>query len=150
MELNTVTQIATIVGSFSIFLTLVFVVVELKKNFEQTKSVNVANRDLVNSEFVHFWADEKNARLVVKGRTEFDSLNSFELFQFESFVEQRVKLFAFGSTTVDKSNRFVFECKIREFFEHPGSIECYQNLVLRNLIPPMWSAVIDPALERRQ
>ena len=100
MDLQLYAQIAAIVAAFSIFLTLVFLVIELRRSISQTKSVNIANRDLVNSEFVHFWADEKNARLVVKGRNHFASLNSVELYQFESFIEQRVKLFAFGSTTV--------------------------------------------------
>jgi len=150
MDLRSVTEIATIVGSFSIFFTLVFIVIELKKNLDQTKSINVANRDLVNSEFVHFWADGTNAKLVIKGRREFESLNEVELFQFESFIEQRVKLFSFGSTTVHKENRIILDYKIREFFEYPGSIQCYKNLVSKNLIPPVWRTVIDPALEENK
>ena len=113
MDLQSYAQIAEIIAAFSIFLTLVFLVMELRKNMSQTKSVNIANRDLVNSEFVHFWADENNARLVVKGRNNFASLNSVELYQFESFIEQRVKLFAFGSTTVFGEDKVIFHYKIR-------------------------------------
>ena len=123
---------------------------ELRKNISQTKSVNIANRDLVNSEFVHFWADENNARLVVKGRNNFASLNSVELYQFESFIEQRVKLFAFGSTTVFGEDRIIQQHKIREFFQYPGAIECYQKMVTNKLIPPMWRTVVDPALTQRE
>ena len=108
MDLQSYGQIAEIITAISILLTLVFLVIELRKSISQTKSVNIANRDLVNSEFVHFWADEKNARLVVKGRNHFESLNSVELFQFESFIEQRVKLFAFGSTTVFGEDKIIF------------------------------------------
>ena len=150
MDLQSYAQIAEIIAAFSIFLTLVFLVMELRKNISQTKSVNIANRDLVNSEFVHFWAEEKNARLVVKGRNDFASLNSVELYQFESFIEQRVKLFAFGSTTVFGEDRIIQQHKIREFFQYPGAIECYQKMVANQLIPPMWQTVVDPALMRKE
>ena len=122
MDLQSYGQIAEIITAFSIFLTLVFLVIELRKNMSQTKAVNIANRDLVNSEFVHFWAEEKNAQLVVKGRNQFASLYSVELYQFESFIEQRAKLFAFGSTTVSGENKAIFNYKIREFFQYPGAL----------------------------
>ena len=150
MDLQSYAQIAEIIAAFSIFLTLVFLVMELRKNISQTKSVNIANRDLVNSEFVHFWADEKNARLVVKGRDNFASLNSVELYQFESFIEQRVKLFAFGSTTVFGEDRIIQQHKIREFFQYSGALECYQNMVSNKLIPPVWRNVVDPALKQKE
>ena len=150
MDMQMYAQIAEIITAISIFLTLVFLVIELRKSMSQTKSVNIANRDLVNSEFMHFWADEKNARLVVKGRNDFASLNSVELYQFESFIEQRVKLFAFGSTTVFGEDRIIQQHKIREFFQYPGAIECYQKMVANKLIPPMWRTVVDPALMQRE
>ena len=150
MDLQSYGQIAEIITAISIFLTLVFLVIELRKNMSQTKSVNIANRDLVNSEFVHFWADEKNARLVVKGRNHFESLNSVELYQFESFIEQRVKLFAFGSTTVFGEDRIIQQHKIREFFQYSGALECYQNMVSNKLIPPVWRNVVDPALKQKE
>ena len=150
MDLQLYAQIAEIIAAFSIFLTLVFLVMELRKNISQTKSVNIANRDLVNSEFVHFWADEKNARLVVKGRNDFASLDSVELYQFESFIDQRVKLFAFGSTTVFGEDRIILQHKIREFFQYPGALECYQKMVSNKLIPPVWRNVIDPALKQKE
>ena len=136
MDLQSYAQIAEIIAAFSIFLTLVFLVMELRKNISQTQSVNIANRDLVNSEFVHFWADENNARLVVKGRNHFASLNSVELYQFESFIEQRVKLFAFGSTTVFGEDFIIQQHRIREFFQYPGALECYQKMVSDKLVPP--------------
>ena len=150
MDLQSYAQIAEIIAAFSIFLTLVFLVMELRKNISQSKSVNIANRDLVNSEFVHFWADENNARLVVKGRNNFASLNSVELYQFESFIEQRVKLFAFGSTTVFGEDRIIQQHKIREFFQYPGATECYQKMVSNKLIPPVWRNVVDPALMQKE
>ena len=150
MDMQMYAQIAEVIAALALVLTLVFVAIELRKNISQTKLVNIANRDLVNSEFVHFWADENNARLVVKGRNHFKSLNSVELFQFESFIEQRVELFAFGSTTVFGEDRIIQQHKIREFFQYPGAIECYQKMVANKLIPPMWRTVVDPALTHRE
>ena len=150
MDLQSYGQIAEIITAISIFLTLVFLVIELRKSMSQTKSVNIANRDLVNSEFVHFWADEKNAGLLVKGRNQFASLNSVEISQFESFIEQRVKLFAFGSTTVFGEDRIIQQHKIREFFQYSGALECYQNMVSNKLIPPVWRNVVDPALKQKE
>ena len=150
MDMQMYAQIAEVIAALALVLTLVFLVIELRKNISQTKLVNIANRDLVNSEFVHFWADEKNAMLVVKGRNNFASLNRAELYQFESFIEQRVKLFAFGSTTVFGEDRIIQQHKIREFFQYPGAIECYQNMVTNKLIPPMWRTVVDPALTQRE
>ena len=150
MDMQMYAQIAEVIAALALVLTLVFLVIELRKNISQTKLVNIANRDLVNSEFVHFWADEKNAGLVVKGRNDFASLNSTELYQFESFIEQRVKLFAFGSTTVFGEDRIIQQHKIREFFQYPGAIECYQKKVTNKLIPPMWRTVVDPALTQRE
>ena len=148
MDMQMYAQIAEVIAALALVLTLVFLVIELRKNISQTKLVNIANRDLVNSEFVHFWADEKNAMLVVKGRNNFASLNRAELYQFESFIEQRVKLFAFGSTTVFGEDRIILEHKMQEFFKYPGAIECYQKMVSNKLIPPMWRTVIDPALRQ--
>ena len=150
MDMQLYAQIAEIIAAFSILLTLVFLVIELRKSISQTKSVNIANRDLVNSEFVHFWADEKNAWLVVKGRNHFASLSSVELYQFESFIEQRVKLFAFGSTTVFGEDRIIQQHKIREFFQYSGALECYQKMVSNKLIPPVWRNVVDPALKQKE
>ena len=150
MDMQMYAQIAEVIVALALVLTLVFLVIELRKNISQTKLVNIANRDLVNSEFVHFWADEKNAMLVVKGRNNFASLNKAEVYQFESFIEQRVKLFAFGSTTVFGEDRIIQQHKIREFFQYPGAIECYQKMVANKLIPPMWRTVVDPALMQRE
>jgi len=150
MDMQLYAQIAEVIAALALVLTLVFLVIELRKNLSQTKLVNIANRDLVNSEFVHFWAGEKNAVLVVKGRNDFASLNSVELYQFESFIEQRVKLFAFGSRTVFGEDFIIQQHKIREFFQYPGAIECYQKMVANKLIPPMWRTVVDTALIQKE
>tara|TARA_A100001037_G_scaffold31317_1_gene24685 strand:+ start:877 stop:1323 length:447 start_codon:yes stop_codon:yes gene_type:complete len=148
MDLKQMVDIASIVGSFSIFLTLIFIVIELKKNVEQINSVNIANRDLVNSEFTHFWVNEAAADLVIKGRNHLEHLNEKERFQFETFIEQRIKLFAFGSTTVFGKDREILDYRIQDFFRYSGSIKCYEEMKERSLVPPIWATVIDGALSK--
>ena len=47
MDLKLIADAATIVGSLSIFLTLIFVGYELKENVYQSKLANRSNRDLL-------------------------------------------------------------------------------------------------------
>ena len=68
MDLKLISEIATILGSISIFLTLIFVIIELKKNVDQTKSVNMASRDDTATNFILFWSRNENAKLVLKAR----------------------------------------------------------------------------------
>ena len=49
MELKLIANIATIIGSLSIFLTLIFVGYELKENVYQSKLANQSNRDMLHS-----------------------------------------------------------------------------------------------------
>ena len=82
MDLKLIADSATIVGSLSIFLTLIFIVIELKKSVDQTKLVNNANRDLLHSEWLHFWSNHQNAELVSRGRGNYIDLTTAEKFQF--------------------------------------------------------------------
>ena len=99
MDLKLIADAATIFGSLSIFLTLIFIVIELKKSVNQTKLVNHANRDLLDSEWLHFWSDYQNAELVSRGRGKYIDLTTAENFQFEQFIEQRIRLFVFALPT---------------------------------------------------
>ena len=102
MELKLIANIATIIGSLSIFLTLIFVGYELKENVYQSKLANQSNRDLLHSEWLHFWSSRENAALVIKGREDFHSLSQSEKFQFEQFIEQRMRLFGSANSIANK------------------------------------------------
>ncbi len=148
MDLNTFAEIATIIGSLSIFLTLIFVVIELKENVTQTKLANRSNRDLLHSEWVHFWSDKENAALVIKGREDFDNLNQYEKFQFEQFIEQRIRLFWSAHAIVeDQPNLEILNTRAKDFFAHSGSMACYQNLKDRKLVPVLWMNYIELAFK---
>ena len=104
MELELIANIATIIGSLSIFLTLIFVGYELKENVYQSKLANQSNRDLLHSEWLHFWSSRENAALVIKGREDFHSLSQSEKYQFEQFIEQRTRLFGSTLPTIKNKN----------------------------------------------
>ena len=84
MELKLIANIATIIGSLSIFLTLIFVGYELKENVYQSKLANQSNRDMLHSEWLHFWSSKENAALVIKGREDFNSLSKSENFSLNN------------------------------------------------------------------
>jgi len=68
IDLKLTAELATIIGSLSIFLTLSFVGYGLKENVYQSKLANRSNRDLLHSEWLHFWSIKENSALIIKGR----------------------------------------------------------------------------------
>ena len=147
MDLKLIADAATIVGSLSIFLTLIFVGYELKENVVQSKLANQSNRDLLHSEWLHFWSGKENAALVIKGREDFHSLNQSEKFQFEQFIEQRMRLFGSALPTVQNENgRKIIRSRAKDFFSYPGSMACYESLKEKELIAIPWMKFIDDSL----
>ena len=148
MDLKLIADAATIVGSLSIFLTLIFIVIELKKSVDQTKLVNNANRDLLHSEWLHFWSNHQNAELVSRSRGNYIDLTTAEKFQFEQFIEQRIRLFVFALPTVQNETNLEFHyARARDFFGHSGAMDCYLALKERQLLAPPWTNFIDKALK---
>ena len=147
MGLNTFAEIATIIGSLSIFVTLIFVVIELKENLTQIKLAKRSNRDLLQSEWVHFCSEKENAELIIKGREDFDNLNQYEKFQFEQFIKQRIRLFWSAPAIVeDQPNLEILNTRAGDFFALSGSMACYQNLKDRKLVLILWMNYIELAL----
>ena len=148
MELKLIANIATIVGSLSIFLTLIFVGYELKENVVQSKLANQSNRDMLHSEWLHFWSSKENAALVIRGREDFHSLSQSEKFQFEQFIEQRTRFFGSALPTVQNENGWkIIRSRAKDFFSYPGSMACYENLKEKELIAIPWMSFIDDALK---
>ena len=147
MELKLIANIATIIGSLSIFLTLIFVGYELKENVYQSKLANQSNRDLLHSEWLHFWSSKENAALVIKGREDFNSLSKSEKYQFEQFIEQRTRLFGSANSIANKNGSKILRSRAKDFFSYPGSMTCYQSLKEKELIAIPWMNFIDDALK---
>ena len=147
MDLKLIADAATIVGSLSIFLTLIFVGYELKENVVQSKLANQSNRDLLHSEWLHFWSSKENAALVIKGREDFHSLSQSKKFQFEQFIEQRMRLFGSALPTVQNENGWkTIRSRAKDFFSYPGSMACYESLKEKELIAIPWMKFIDDSL----
>jgi hypothetical protein len=68
MTLEEVTYAATIIGIASIVITLVFLIIELKRNVNQTRTMNLINRDNQYYKYTDYWAEFENIDTVIKGR----------------------------------------------------------------------------------
>ncbi|MBB45296.1 MAG: hypothetical protein CMM43_04195 [Rhodospirillaceae bacterium] len=67
MGVTLIAEIATIIGSVSILFTLIFVVIELKKNVDQARTANIATRDQQYSHYTRYWLQTDNLAVIVKG-----------------------------------------------------------------------------------
>ena len=55
--------------------------------------------------------------LVIRGREDFHSLSQSEKFQFEQFIEQRMRLFGSNSTTIQNKNGWkILRARAKDFF----------------------------------
>ena len=120
MDLKLIIELATSIDSLSIFLTLIFVGYELKENVYQSKLANRSNRDLLHSEWLHFWSIKENSALIIKGREDFHSLSQSKQFQFEQFIEQRARLFGSAQSIADRDGLKVFRARSKDFLVIQG------------------------------
>jgi hypothetical protein len=83
MTLEEVTYAATIIGIASIVITLVFLIIELKRNVNQTRTMNLINRDNQYYEYTDYWAEFENIDTVIKGRKNYSDLDDREFFSLK-------------------------------------------------------------------
>ena len=147
MSIEIITFISTIIGTLSIIITLIFLIIELRRSVSQYKSSNLINRDNQYYDFANYWSMEENLKVVLKGRENYSSLDELENFKFENYIENRVRMFWFSvnSSKVSDTLRFHHN-RINDFFQFHGSLECYNYLLKRNLIPDAWDDVIQSGL----
>ena len=148
MNFQLITFISTILGTISIIATLIFLVLELRRNLSQYKSANLINRDNQFYNFTNFWSMEENLVVVLKGRENYSSLDEAEKFKFENYIENRVRMFAFSVNSSRVSDSLEFHNnRIKDFFKFDGSLECYNVLLSRNVIPNVWDKIIQLGLK---
>ena len=148
MSFQFITLISTILGTISIIATLIFLVLELKRILSQYKSANLINRDNQFYNFSNFWSMEENLTVVLKGRENYSSLDEAEKFKFENYIENRVRMFAFSVNSSRVSDSLEFHNnRIKDFFKFDGSLECYNVLLSRNVIPNVWDKIIQLGLK---
>ena len=147
MSMEIITFISTIIGTLSIIITLIFLIIELRRSVSQYKSSNLINRDNQYYDFANYWSMEENLKVVLKGRENYSSLDELENFKFENYIENRVRMFWFSVNSSKVSDTLTFHHnRINDFFQFHRSLECYNYLLKRNLIPYAWDDVIQSGL----
>ena len=136
MDLNTIANIATIIGATSILVTLIFIIIELQKNLTQFRLIREINlRDVQNQFYMH-WSEPQNASLVIKGRKNFTDLSEEEKFRFELYVEMRIRIMAFGLNVLKtKENWQELYRRVGQFMSDPGTNDCYEVISQKQGIP---------------
>lgn len=148
MNIEYITLISTVIGTISVITTLLFLILELRRNVSQYKSANLINRDNQYYDFTNYWSKEENLKVVMKGRENYSGLNELEKFKFENYIENRVRMFSFSVNSSRVSDSLMFHRnRINEFFQFDGSLECYQDLLNRNIIPYVWDDVIQQGIK---
>ena len=144
--LQELANVAAIFGAISIFLTLIFVVIELRKTFEQFRHIREIHLHDVQNQFFLFWSTPENADLVLDGRKNFAKLTEREQYRFESYVEMRIRFLVYGFNIVDEKNRIGQMASLQHFFNDPGVMTCYRKMDSEKRIPLLGSKVIEEAL----
>ena len=148
MNIEYITLFSTVIGTISVITTLIFLILELRRNVSQYKSANLINRDNQYYDFTNYWSKEENLKVVMKGRENYSGLNELEKFKFENYIENRVRMFSFSVNSSRVSDSLMFHRnRINEFFQFDGSLECYKDLLNRNIIPYVWDDVIQQGLK---
>ena len=150
MNFEYITYISTVIGSISIIITLIFLIIELRRNVSQYKSANLINRDNQYFTFTNYWSLEENLTVVLKGRNNYSSLDESEKFKFENYIENRVRMFSFSVNSSRISKTLIFHYnRINDFFKFQGSLDCYNELLNKNVIPDSWNDVIQSGLTNK-
>ncbi len=148
MNIEYITLFSTVIGTISVITTLIFLILELRRNVSQYKSANLINRDNQYYDFTNYWSKDENLKVVMKGRENYSGLNELEKFKFENYIENRVRMFSFSVNSSRVSDSLMFHRnRINEFFQFDGSLECYKDLLNRNIIPYVWDDVIQQGIK---
>ena len=142
MSIVEIGALAQLVGAIAILLSLIFVVVELRKNFRQNDIANTLQRSVEREKLNYARMEEGLAKLLVKAYRSYNELKDFEKIQFEAYMRQQMALVIRADRTADATAFKLGADKLRsrtravasDFFSNPGVRECYQALSARDLI----------------
>ena len=142
MSIVEIGALAQLVGAIAILLSLVFVVIELRKNFRQNDIANTLQRSIEREKLHYARMEEGLAKLLVKAYRSYGKLEDFEKIQFEAYMRQQMALVIRAYRTADAAAFKLGPDKLRgraravasDFFSNPGVRECYQALKERDLI----------------
>ena len=142
MDLLEIGAIAQVVGAVAILLSLIFVIIELRKNLKQNNIANTFQRAIEWEKILYKQMESDMAKVVVKARDSYEGLEDFEKVQFEAFVTQRIMIAFRGFRAAEESAFLIGAEELRgrvkahmtDFFASRGVCECYKILVQRSII----------------
>ena len=142
MSIVEIGAFAPLVGAIAILLSLVFVVIELRKNFRQNNIANTFHRATELDQLNLIQMDENMAKVLVKGYGSYYCLEAFEKVQIEGYVNQRIHIVTRAYRTADETAftlggdhvRGRMKNNLITFFSNPGMRECFHSMNKRNLI----------------
>ena len=153
MDLLEIGAIAQVLGAVAILLSLIFVIIELRKNLKQNNIANSLVRAIERDKLNYMQMDESMAKLIAKARSSYKNLKSHEKVQFDAFVLQKMSIYVRSYRYAEESafkfgtSRLRNRIKINtsEFFASIGVRECYDSLLERNLIndQPLLCEIVD-------
>ena len=153
MDLLEIGAIAQVLGAVAILLSLIFVIIELRKNLKQNNIGNSLVRAIEREKFNYMQMEEGMAKLIARAKSSYKNLESHEKVQFDAFVLQKISIQVRGYRFAEESafkfgtSRLRDRVKINtsEFFASTGVRECYDSLLERNLIDdqPLLCEIVD-------
>ena len=134
--------LAQILGAVAIFLSIILVIIELRKNLKQNHFANSLQRAIELEKINYAQMEENMAKVIVKAKSSYDHLEDFEKIQFDAFVQQRIQIALRGFRVAEESAFLIgadmlrerVQITMEEFFSSTGVRQCYDSLLKRNLI----------------
>ena len=134
--------LAQILGAVAIFLSIILVIIELRKNLKQNHFANSLQRAIELEKINYAQMEENMAKVIVKAKSSYDHLEDFEKIQFDAFVQQRIQIALRGFRVAEESAFLIgadmlrerVQVTMEEFFSSTGVRQCYDSLLKRNLI----------------
>ncbi len=80
------------IGAIAILVSLIFLVVELRKNLIQNNIANSLLRAIELEKLNYKQMDENMAKVIAKAQSSYKHLENYEKVQFEAFVLQKYRL----------------------------------------------------------
>ena len=95
MDLLEIGAIAQLLGAIAILVSLIFLVVELRKNLKQNNIANSLLRAIELEKLNYKQMDENMAKVIAKAQSSYKHLENYEKVQFEAFVLQKISFCLF-------------------------------------------------------
>ena len=106
--------LAQILGAVAIFLSIILVIIELRKNLKQNHFANSLQRAIELEKINYAQMEENMAKVIVKAKSSYDHLEDLEKIQFDAFVQQRIQIALRGFRVAEESAFLIGADLLRE------------------------------------